>query len=138
MATKPTAPDLTGLSHEQQDILILTLLARLEALESKVNKTSSNSSKPPSSDGLAKKTRSLRESSGKPPGGQAGRKGSTLKQASQPTERIDHPLPGHCDRCQHALPLQDTLVEERRQVFDVPVAGGRRRLLSLPRPRIQP
>lgn len=122
MATKPSSPDLTGLSHEQKDILILTLLARLEALESKVNKNSSNSSKPPSSDGLAKKTSSLRESSGKAPGGQAGRKGSTLKQALQPTERIDHPLPGHCERCQHELPLQDALVAERRQVFDVPVA----------------
>jgi len=83
MATKPSSPDLTGLSHEQKDILILTLLARLEALESKVNKNSSNSSKPPSSDGLAKKTSSLRESSGKAPGGQAGRKGSTLKQAPE-------------------------------------------------------
>lgn len=61
------------------------LLARLEALESKVNKNSGNSSKPPSSDGLAKKTSSLRESSGKPPGGQTGRKGSTLRQALQPT-----------------------------------------------------
>ena len=61
MATKSSTPDLTGLSHEQKDILILTLLARLEALESKVNKNSSNSSKPPSSDGLAKKTSSLRE-----------------------------------------------------------------------------
>ena len=123
MATKPSSPDLTGLSHEQKDILILTLLARLEALESKVNKNSSNSSKPPSSDGLAKKTSSLRESSGKPPGAQAGRKGSTLKQALQPTERVDHPLPGHCDRCHHELPLQDALVGERRQVFDVPVAA---------------
>lgn len=122
MATKSSTPDLTGLSHEQKDILILTLLARLEALESKVNKNSSNSSKPPSSDGLAKKTSSLRESSGKPPGGQTGRKGSTLKQALQPTERIDHPLPGHCDRCHHELPVQGTLVAERRQVFDVPVA----------------
>ena len=47
MATKPSSPDMTGLTHEQKDILILTLLARLEVLESKVNKNSSNSSKPP-------------------------------------------------------------------------------------------
>lgn len=44
MATNPSSPDLTGLSHEQKDILILTLLVRLEALESKVNKNSNNSS----------------------------------------------------------------------------------------------
>ena len=81
------------MTREQKDILILTLLARLEVLESKVNKNSCNSSKPSSSDGLAKKTSSLRESSGKPPGGQAGHKGSTLKQAMQPPERIDYPLP---------------------------------------------
>jgi transposase len=123
MATKPSTPDLTGLSHEQKDFLILTLLARLEALESKVNKNSSNSSKPPSSDGLAKRTSSLRESSGKPPGGQTGRKGTTLRQALQATECIDHPLPEHCDRCHHELPLQDAQVGERRQVFDVPVAA---------------
>ena len=119
MATKPSSPDLTGLTHEQKDILILTLLARLEALESKVNKNSCNSSKPPSSDGLAKKTSSLRQSSGKPPGAQPGHKGSTLKQAMQPTERIDHPLPGQCERCHHELPLHDALVGERRQAFDV-------------------
>ncbi|GGE92129.1 DUF6444 domain-containing protein [Massilia psychrophila] len=123
MVTKPSSPDLTGLTHEQKGILILTLLARLEVPESKVNKNSCNSSKPPSSDGLAKKTSSLRESSGKPPGGQAGHKGSTLKQAMQPTKRIDYPLPGQCDRCHHELPLQDALVGGRRQVVDVPVAA---------------
>ena len=119
MATKPSSPDFTGLTYEQKDILILTLLARLEALESKVNKNSCNSSKPPSSDGLAKKTSSLRQSSGKPPGAQPGHKGSTLKQAMQPTERIDHSLPGQCERCHHELPLHDALVGERRQAFDV-------------------
>lgn len=88
MAQKPTTPDLSGLTHEEKDILILTLLARLDALESKVQKNSQNSSKPPSSDGLAKKTRSLRESSGKPPGGQVGHKGTTLKQVAQPTQTV--------------------------------------------------
>jgi transposase len=114
--TRELAENIPILSHEQKDILIRTLLARLEALESKVSKNSSNSSKPLSSDGLAKKTSSLRESSGKAPGGQAGRKGCTLKESLQPTERIDHPLPGQCDRCQHELPLQDALAGERRQV----------------------
>lgn len=123
MATKLPCPDLSGLTHEEKDILIVTLLARLEVLESKVNKKSHNSSKPPSSDGLAKKTRSLRESSGKPPGGQAGHKGTTLKQAAQPTQTIEHSLPRQCERCHHALPLHEAQVAERRQVFDVPAAA---------------
>ena len=40
MATKLSSPDLTGLSNKQKVILILTLLARLEPLGSKVNKKS--------------------------------------------------------------------------------------------------
>jgi transposase len=65
----------------------------------------------------------LREPSGKTPGGQAGRKGTTLKQSLQPTESVDYPLPGRCDHCHHQLPLQNAFVTERRQVFDVPVAS---------------
>ena len=123
MAKKRLQPDLSGLSHGEKDILILTLLARLDALESKVNKDSHNSSKPPSSDGLAKKTRSLRESSGKSVGGQVGHKGNTLKRAAEPTETVLHPLPKQCHRCQAALPLELARILERRQVFDVPAPG---------------
>lgn len=123
MAKKPPGPDLSGLTHEEKDILILTLLARLDALESKVHKDSHNSSKPPSSDGLTKKTRSLRESSGKPAGGQVGHKGTTLKQAAQPTQTVEHPLPGRCDRCRNRLPLSEARVAERRQIFDVPATA---------------
>jgi transposase len=120
MAMKTALPDLSILSHEEKDELILSLFARLDALESKVNKTSQNSSKPPSSDGLAKKTSSLREPSGKPPGGQTGHKGTTLKRIAEPTETVEHSLPRQCLRCHSALPLEQAEVAERRQVIDVP------------------
>ena len=57
------------------------LTARVEQLEDQLKKNSGNSSKPPSTDkafGAKPKNRSLRRKSGKKPGGQKGRKGSTF------------------------------------------------------------
>ena len=67
---------------------IAVLLARVAELEHRLGLNSSNSGKPPSSDGLHKpkrepRTRSLRERSGKPSGGQKGHKGETLRQVPQ-------------------------------------------------------
>ena len=80
-------PDLSRLSHDQKDDLIRMLFplieqvrqltARVAELEARLSKDSHNSSKPPSSDGLTKKTRSLRVASGAKPGGQFGRVGKT-------------------------------------------------------------
>jgi transposase len=130
MVQKLPRPDFSTLSEADKDRLIIALfeqvdalLARVETLEAQVRKNSSNSSKPPSSDGLAKKTRSLRASSGKPPGGQAGHKGTTLKRVAQATRSIDHPLPWQCAHCHSALPLADARVAECRQVLDVPAAA---------------
>ena len=126
MPPKLPRPDLSTLSEAEKDKLILVLFdhidmlwQRVEALEAQGRKNSGNSSKPPSSDGLAKKTRSLREASGKSPGGQTGHKGKTLKQA-EPTQVITHPLPGRCERCHAALPLEQARLWARRQVIDVP------------------
>src|SRR5258706_12913382 len=54
---------------------VTALLARVQELEARLAKDSHNSSKPPSSDGLARKTKSLRRRSGKKPGGQLGHRG---------------------------------------------------------------
>ncbi|WP_307726915.1 DUF6444 domain-containing protein, partial [Massilia psychrophila] len=56
MKKKPSLPDLTDLTRGELEVIIVTLWDRLVALETKVDKNSSNSSKPPSSDGLVKKT----------------------------------------------------------------------------------
>ena len=123
MPPKPPRINLTELSHEDKDRLIDALFARLDAVEAKLGMNSENSSKPPSSDGLGKKTTSLRESSGKPAGGQKGRKGTTLRQAAQPDDVVQHRLPRQCDRCQALLPVDGAQVWERRQVFDVPAVA---------------
>jgi transposase len=51
------------------------LVARVQELEARLAKDSHNSGKPPSSDGLTRKTKSLRKRSGKKPGGQIGHRG---------------------------------------------------------------
>jgi hypothetical protein len=57
------------------------LIARVAELEGQLKKSSHNSSKPPSSDGLrkkpAKEVKNSRQRTGRKPGGQKGHKGST-------------------------------------------------------------
>lgn len=47
MPPKPKRPDLSPLSHTDKDDLIVTLFARMEALEAKLGMNSENLSKPP-------------------------------------------------------------------------------------------
>ena len=81
------------------------LQARVAELERRLGLNSSNSGKPPSSDGLGKpprEPRSLREASGKPSGGQKGHKGKTLRQVAEPDTTVDH-YPDTCPGCGSAL-----------------------------------
>lgn len=98
---------------------------RLEQLERQVGLNSSNSGKPPSSDGLGKpsaqpRTRSLRGRSGKRSGGQPGHAGATLRRTETP-DRVEDHLPTHCGGCGTELAGADTVGEPVvRQVFDLP------------------
>ncbi len=106
---------------EAQAAQIKRLEARIHELEQRLNKNSSNSSKPPSSDGLSKppRTTSLRENGKNKSGGQAGHKGETLKQTETPDIVKKHVLTT-CPDCQHIL-LQSPLIGiVKRQVFDIP------------------
>src|ERR687897_1439201 len=100
------------------------LQARVAELERRLGLNSSNSGKPPSSDGLGKpprepRTRSLREASGKPSGGQKGHKGETLRQVAEPDTTVDH-YPDTCPSCGSALATATSIGYSVRQVFDLP------------------
>jgi transposase len=97
------------------------LKARLSELERRLGLNSSNSGKPPSSDGLKKpaRVRSLRERSGKKPGGQTGHKGETLRQVADPDVVVDH-YPAACAGCGAGLAPDASVGMSARQVFDLP------------------
>src|SRR5215472_10244970 len=98
----------------------VALLARVQDLKARLAKDSHNSSKPPSSDGLKRKTKSLRQKSGKKPGGQLGHRGETLHLVATPDQAVEH-RPAVCTTCQ--TPLDQTAPVagyERRQVYELP------------------
>jgi len=95
------------------------LAERLQRVENQTAKNSNNSSKPPSSDGLKKKPKSLRQNSEKKKGGQPGHSGHTLMQVAKPDCVEVHPVT-HCDECQANLENIKATAHEKRQVFDLP------------------
>src|ERR1700746_769177 len=132
--------DRTALSQLSKDELITLLLAqeerhqaglaamqaRIAELERRLGLNSSNSGKPPSSDGRKKplRVRSLREGSGKKPGGQKGHPGETLRQSETPDAVIDH-YPPTCAACGAPLTAAMATGYVARQVFDLPDLGSR-------------
>ena len=54
-------PNLSGMTSSEKDELIMKLIERLAAYENMVAKDSSNSSKPPSTDGLKRRPKSLKK-----------------------------------------------------------------------------
>jgi transposase len=101
--------------------LITGMQARIAELERQLGLNSSNSGKPPSSDGLKKpmRTRSLRVPSGKKRGGQKGHPGETLRQVKTPDVVVDH-YPEICAGCGAALTAAMATSHAARQVFDLP------------------
>ena len=134
IAVTPSPPDLSSLSHEQKDELIVTLFAqqavlleRIKALEARLALNSTNSSRPPSSDGLRKPApKSLRVAGLRPTGGQKGHSGSTLSQSTHIDQIIEHRPGKLCPACQSTMADSQMLqVADKRQVIELPVLKAR-------------
>jgi transposase len=122
-------------SYAQLEALVAELRARMAEqdqviaeLRQRLGQNSRNSSQPPSSDGLAKppvnkdrKDRSLRERSGRKPGGQEGHEGAHLERVEVADDEVLHE-PEACRGCggdlADAKRIEDG--EESRQVLDLP------------------
>src|SRR6202165_2885037 len=118
--SEPSKEELIALIAAQRAELA-ALKAQIAELERWLGLNSSTSGKPPSSDGLKKPARvkSLRERSGKKPGGQKGHKGETLRQVTDPEHVVDH-YPPACSMCGVGLDAQTSVGHGARQVFDLP------------------
>lgn len=111
-----------ALEHQVQDLTVRLDRSeqRVRQLEEQAAKDSHNSSKPPSSDGLAKpKPKSLRTPSERPTGGQPGHPGHTLRMVEKPDHTARHAVE-RCARCERSLVQQPPDRALRRQVFDLP------------------
>src|SRR6266545_524839 len=97
------------------------LAARVAELERRLGKDSSNSSRPPSQDGLGKPPAPprRRRGGGRAPGKQPGAPGAHLAQVGDPDEVVVH-RPERCDGCGGDLTLAPVTGVEARQVFDLP------------------
>ena len=105
------------------EVEVHQLRRQVKELKARLALNSRNSSKPPSSDGLAKPApKSLRQKTGRRPGGQPGRVGRTLQPVAQPDRVQLHRL----DRCPcglcrgRSLRHEPVLGHEKRQVFELP------------------
>lgn len=105
------------LNQELKEARQQTRLAK-EAHLTHLLKNSQNSSQPPSTD-PRKRTRSLREKSGRKPGGQVGHPGQTLGFVAQP-DRLRIHVPEECYLCGSSLSGNAVERTERRQVHDLP------------------
>jgi transposase len=96
------------------------LADRIQVLEDQLAKNSSNSGKPPSSDGYVKPSpKSQRHRHKNKSGGQAGHPGNTLQAVKHP-DRIEVHHVQQCRHCKGSLESAPVKGMEKRQVFDLP------------------
>ena len=115
---------IIALGSQQERVSVLeglidALQERIKTLERHQAKDSHTSSLPPSSDRFVRAPKSLRQKSGKKPGGEMRHRGHHLRQVQTPDQVLIHPVLS-CEYCHHDLRTQPAEVPERRQVIDLP------------------
>jgi len=106
---RPACPNCARLEKRVAELeaQVAALLAEVAALKEKLNRNSSNSSKPPSSDPPWDKQPAGKSRSGRAPGGQAGHEGHHRQRV--PLERVAkviHVMPTVCAHCHAPLPCE--------------------------------
>ena len=113
--------ELAAAQLAARDAQIAALAAQVEELRRRLDKDSSTSSRPPSSDSPYKKEprdRSLRQRSGRKPGKQPGAQSSTLRQSPEPDDTV-FCGPAACGCCGRDLTGEPVLgTPQKRQVFE--------------------
>ncbi len=100
---------ILGKQMKQKDSII-------QDLKSRLNKNSSNSSKPSSTDGFKKVIHSCREKTGRKIGGQINHKGSTLNR-KEPTQIINKKI----EKCECGGKVQNKEEFEAKQLIDIEI-----------------
>ena len=101
-----------------RDRVIAELRAEVAELRARLEADSSNSSLPPSAEGLGKKPAQPRRSGGRR-GKRPGSPGSHLAMVADPDTVVEH-VPAVCGGCGGGLDAARVVGTARRQVFDVP------------------
>lgn len=125
-----TADEKRILELEKENNLLKAELASLkdfvQELQQEIDrlkhpKNSRNSSVPPLKDDYRPfKTKSLRASEGKSPGGQSGHEGNTLKMIESPDFIIEN-KPQYCNHCGKDITGIEAELITRRQIVNIPL-----------------
>jgi transposase len=123
-STAPSYQQLVAMVAERDEVIaelrvaVTELTRRVAELEARLGADSSNSSTPPSAEGLRKKPATPRRRGGRK-GKQPGDPGRHLAQTAEPDEIVEH-IPERCSGCGDDLADADVVGTTRRQVFDIP------------------